>query len=87
MRFWMNPTPLQVAVKQLEEARVNQLVHKAQSEYSAAMAKMLDARIKRLELDLAELTKAPPEQPTLSELFMSRARSAARREGDEHAQL
>lgn len=78
MKFWINPTPLQVAVKQLEEAKVNRLVYQSTAEYAVAMAAMLDKRIGRLEREVKGMSEEPP--PQRQARFLTS-------EPDEHAQL
>lgn len=54
------PTALQLATAALEECRRDQLDHKHKAEYHTAMHKMLEERDKRLQKDIARLSKRAP---------------------------
>lgn len=55
------PTPLQIAVRDLEDAQVIQLAEHKLAEYHAATVRMLDARIARLRVTVRRLTEEQQE--------------------------
>lgn len=54
------PTPLQIAVSDLEQAQKDLLEHSAEAEFQNGMVKVCNTRIERLNKDIARLTPPPP---------------------------
>lgn len=50
------PTPLQVAVEDLEKSQIDLLEHCHKAEYEAGMVKVLNTRIDRLRKDVERLS-------------------------------
>lgn len=50
------PTPLQIAVSDLERAQKDLLEHSAEAEYHNGMVKVCNTRIERLNKDIARLS-------------------------------
>lgn len=55
---WREPSPLQMAVRQLELAQRSRLTHVADMEYHMAMSAMLGQRVDRLQGEVQKLTAA-----------------------------
>lgn len=60
-RLWRAPTALEIASRELEQAKRDLLAHSAQREYYSAVEGMLELRIARLEQAVRELA-SPPHQ-------------------------
>ena len=61
-RLWRTPTALEIAARELEQAKRDLLTHAAQREYYMAIEEMLGVRVARLEQAIHDLS-APPAQP------------------------
>lgn len=63
LALWRQPTALEIAARELEQAKRDLLTHSAQREYYSAIEEMLGVRIARLEQAVRELPSPPSLEP------------------------
>jgi hypothetical protein len=67
LRILAKPTALEIAARELEQAKRDLLTHSALREYYMALEEMLGVRIARLEQAVHDLAAPTPQPPVTKE--------------------